>query len=207
MTLLYLNLLIYMFFLIYQFTTYKKRESTIYIEIAISMLLLVLTFMFAITGISPLSGLQLRQHGVFNLIPSHGIGIIMRCPNNIFRIKNILGNIIMFMPIGFLLPIIWCKYKNIYRCTIFGMLLSVTIEIMQMPLSRGTDIDDVILNTFGTVLGYGVYVIIRDRHNDILELFEDNKRLYSPIKLILMFLLSIVVLGFIILIKGMFFYE
>lgn len=205
MTLFYLNLLVYMFFSIYQFITYKKRESTIYIEIAISMLLLVLSFMFALTGISPLSGLQLRQHGVFNIIPSHGIGIIMRCPNNFFRIKNILGNIIMFMPIGFLLPIIWHKYRNLYKSTMFGMILSTSIEVMQIPLSRGTDIDDVILNTLGTILGYGIYIVIRDRCNTFLELFEDNKGLYSPIKLTLIFLISIIALGFIILIKGMFF--
>lgn len=207
MTLFIINILVYICFMIYQVITYRREKNNIHNEIAISMFLLTLAFVFALTGISPLNGLQLRQHGVFNIIPSHGLGIIMRCQDNFFRIKNIFGNIIMFVPIGFLLPTIWRKYRDLYQCTLFGMLLSLSIEVMQMPLSRGTDIDDIILNTLGVVLGYGVYIMIVSRNEKNIAIFEDNKRLYSPIKLTLRYLLSIVAMGFIILVKGMFFNE
>ena len=207
MTLFIINILVYICFIIYQVVKYKKRKNNIYNEIAISMFLLTLACIFALTGISPLSGLKLRQHGVFNIIPSHGVGIIMRSPDTFFKIKNIFGNIIMFVPIGFLLPTIWIRYRDLYKTTLFGMFLSLSIEVMQMPLARGTDIDDIILNTLGVVLGYGIYIMTVGRNEKYITIFEDNKRLYSPTKLTLKYLLSIIAVGFIILIKGMFFNE
>jgi len=77
-------------------------------------------------------------------------------------LENIIGNIIMFMPLGILLPMAFQKFANYkWICTIafFG---SVLIEITQL-LSRSignyrqVDIDDVILNTAGAIAGYYIY--------------------------------------------------
>ena len=42
-----------------------------------------------------------------------------------------------------------------------GVGLSLCIEIIQLPLDRTTDIDDLIMNSLGYVLGYGVYLLVK----------------------------------------------
>ncbi len=74
-------------------------------------------------------------------------------------ISNIFGNVIIFMPIGILLPII-SKYKSLIFSLGIGFLMSLTIEIAQYYLCLGVfDVDDIILNVFGVILGYIVYKI------------------------------------------------
>lgn len=77
-----------------------------------------------------------------------------------YFIINFLGNIIMFIPVGLLVPIIW-KIKD-RKVILTGFLISLFIEITQILLPRGTDIDDLILNTFGTILGLILYKIIKN---------------------------------------------
>ena len=77
--------------------------------------------------------------------------------------KNLACNIVMFMPYGFLVPFFtrMNKYKGI-KITISGCILSVAIEIFQYVTAFGLmDIDDVILNTLGVALGYGIFLAIK----------------------------------------------
>lgn len=62
-------------------------------------------------------------------------------------------NIVLFVPLGFLLPFIWRDYKSVKFTVNFGVSLSLLIEISQLLNNRRTDIDDLILNTVGTFLG------------------------------------------------------
>ena len=64
----------------------------------------------------------------------------------------------MFIPIGLLVPIIW-KLKD-KTVILIGFLISLSIELSQLFLNRGTDIDDLIFNTFGTIIGLVIYKII-----------------------------------------------
>ena len=74
--------------------------------------------------------------------------------------KNLACNIIMFMPFGFLVPL-FSKKKKWWQILLFGALLSVLIEVIQHLLRIGiADIDDVILNSFGTIIGFGIYKLI-----------------------------------------------
>ncbi len=74
--------------------------------------------------------------------------------------KNLACNIIMFMPYGFLVPL-FSKKNKWWQILIFGILLSILIEVIQGLLGIGIfDIDDVILNSFGLLLGFGVYKLI-----------------------------------------------
>lgn len=81
-----------------------------------------------------------------------------------YLIINFLGNIIMFMPIGFFIPVLWnIKSRNVI---LIGSAISLFIEITQLLLPRGTDIDDLILNTLGTALGMIAYKLISKSHNN-----------------------------------------
>lgn len=63
-------------------------------------------------------------------------------------------NIIMFMPLGFLLPLIWENFRNVRKVVLVGFLMSLTIEIGQLFNIRTTDIDDLMMNTLGALAGY-----------------------------------------------------
>ncbi|WP_302626666.1 VanZ family protein [uncultured Eubacterium sp.] len=74
-------------------------------------------------------------------------------------VKNLACNIIMFMPYGFLYPIVTRKQDCLLiRTVCSACLLSAGIEITQYITAFGCcDIDDVILNTLGAVIGFGIY--------------------------------------------------
>ena len=65
---------------------------------------------------------------------------------------NILGNIVMFMPFGFFPPLLWDTSGK--KTVALGFCVSLLIELTQLFLPRSTDVDDLILNTAGTALGF-----------------------------------------------------
>lgn len=67
---------------------------------------------------------------------------------------NLIGNVIMFVPFGFLLPLLWKKLQRFWLVGCIGAGGSCFIECVQLFIDRSVDIDDVILNTAGVVLGY-----------------------------------------------------
>ena len=75
---------------------------------------------------------------------------------------NVIGNVAMFIPSGIVLPIIYKRLDTFVKVLLAGGGISLCIEIIQLPFSvRATDIDDLILNTVGVIMGYGIYVLIR----------------------------------------------
>lgn len=102
-----------------------------------------------------------------------GIGGINFKPFVIFRQSKILaqqgvksyffinfwGNILMFVPIGLFPALLW-RQGRWWKGVLFGFLLSMTIELCQIPISRGADIDDLWLNTLGAAVGYFLYWLI-----------------------------------------------
>lgn len=75
---------------------------------------------------------------------------------------NIVGNVVAFMPLGFLLPLIADKRLKFFSVTLISFGLSLGIELTQLITRVGCcDVDDLILNTIGGMMGYGCYVIFR----------------------------------------------
>ena len=69
-------------------------------------------------------------------------------------------NILLFIPLGFLLPIIWPNTNKIKQVVLSGVSFSLLIELSQLFTNRQTDIDDVLMNTLGTILGYLLFSIL-----------------------------------------------
>ncbi|WP_420488180.1 VanZ family protein [Gottfriedia acidiceleris] len=91
------------------------------------------------------------SEGGLNLIP------LIKMFNEFSSVKqfivNIFGNIILFVPFAFILTSI----KRSKKVILIGLFLSVSIEVVQFMMSlRTSDIDDVILNTIGTYIGYRI---------------------------------------------------
>ena len=74
-------------------------------------------------------------------------------------IRNTILNVFLFVPLGLLLPFLWKKYQSLLNTFLFGFGLSLSIELLQILTYRATDINDIIANTLGAVLGYCVFCI------------------------------------------------
>ena len=73
-------------------------------------------------------------------------------------IRNIIGNILLFIPLGFLIPIINPNLNKIVKIILIGFCLSLSIEIIQIfTMGNVCDIDDVIFNTIGALIGIVIY--------------------------------------------------
>ena len=86
-------------------------------------------------------------------------GRIYLKPFLITEIMSHILNIIMFMPLGFLLPLIWDNFRNAYKVTAVGFFMSLAVEICQLFCHRATDVNDLITNTTGTIVGYCIWCI------------------------------------------------
>ncbi len=70
--------------------------------------------------------------------------------------KNVIGNMIIFIPFG-LFTAYYLKLKKIINVLILSIVASFTIETIQLIIGRVFDIDDIILNVLGAVIGYFLY--------------------------------------------------
>ena len=74
---------------------------------------------------------------------------------------NIIGNISMFIPTGIIMPILYKRLDCFWKVLLAGAGLSVVIEMIQLLFPGSvTDIDDLILNTVGVAIGYGIYKLV-----------------------------------------------
>ena len=75
---------------------------------------------------------------------------------------NLIGNTTMFIPLGVVWPAVFKKLDKAWKVITAGAGVSLTIEILQLPFfGRATDIDDLILNTTGFLVGYGIYLLVK----------------------------------------------
>lgn len=85
----------------------------------------------------------------------------------IFRIykltdKQVLGNFVMLLPLGIYLPLLYKRLSGFISVFLVSLLVAISIEVLQLATSfRSVDVDDVLLNTAGAVLGYIIYRILR----------------------------------------------
>ena len=70
--------------------------------------------------------------------------------------QNAVMNVVLFIPLGFLLPFLWEKFRKFRYTLLFGFGTTLLVEILQIFTYRLTDINDLITNTLGTVIGYSI---------------------------------------------------
>ncbi len=87
-------------------------------------------------------------------------------PSTRIAMENILGNTVAFSPFGFFLPLLFRVCKRFKATILLSIGFSLLIELVQLIFCLGScDIDDIILNVFGSLLGYGVYRLFRCLYN------------------------------------------
>lgn len=92
-----------------------------------------------------------------NIYPLRTIKNYLKYSGTFHAFTNIFGNILIFMPYTFLLASIYKKVRSILKILIISISTSVFIEFVQFFVGRSVDIDDLILNVIGGILGYLVF--------------------------------------------------
>lgn len=90
-----------------------------------------------------------------NLIPFAGI---------LADWKNSILNVLLFVPLGIMLPLLWSNFNNPLKTVLFGFAMSLAIELLQILTFRATDINDLITNTLGTYIGYLASTVFRRKY-------------------------------------------
>lgn len=137
----------------------KGRKVIKYIVFVVYIALLVYLVLFAeMFGRTEVS----RQYR-YNLVPFKEITRFITYYHQLGFMAvmlNLVGNVVAFMPFGFCLPMISENSVKIVKVVVFSFALSLVIELMQLITRVGScDVDDLILNTLGGVLGYICYVM------------------------------------------------
>jgi len=83
--------------------------------------------------------------------------------NHLINMVNLIGNILPFMPIGFLAPLVF-RSISWQKALVLGVVTGLTFEVMEVIFRVGIfDVDDAIMNTFGVMVGYAVFVMFKRR--------------------------------------------
>ena len=133
--------------------TQKKKgvSYTGYSFIAMVVFAVYLVGVYHFTGAGTIyDGLMYRfewRQEQFNWIPFS---------NNIDVVAYIL-NVVLFIPLGLLVPIIWQEMNKFSNLLVTGFLFTILIEASQLLNNRRTDIDDILLNVLGAVVGFGLF--------------------------------------------------
>lgn len=133
-------------------------------RLSVAVLLAYLAVLLALTFL-PLNGIIAAAPLDIHLVPFKSIGLALRRGPGTHEFVLLVGNVVAFMPVGILLPII-LRRRSLLIVLGAALALSLGIELGQLAVSvlidsgyRTTDIDDVIVNVFGAALGYAVLVL------------------------------------------------
>ena len=129
----------------------NNQKFCFYKEIFMLLFILYVMCLFEIVT------LQDNNYGLSNFIPFKEM-FRYKIGSRLF-IKNIIGNILLFLPYGYFASD-YLKSKKVGIIAFLTLLVSLTIEIVQLYIGRTFDIDDCILNTCGGILGFYLYTIL-----------------------------------------------
>lgn len=73
------------------------------------------------------------------------------------QLTQIIANVLMFMPLGFIFPVAFPRMRAFAKNAVCMLSFSFLIELVQYFIGRSADVDDLILNTVGGVLGYLIF--------------------------------------------------
>ena len=87
--------------------------------------------------------------------------------------RNVIGNVLLFIPFGYFVSYI-LKNEKIYLPLIITLIASLTIELVQLYIGRVFDIDDILLNVIGGIIGYLIYKILTTIGDKLPKAFKNE---------------------------------
>ena len=143
--------------------TSDKRKFCLYEEIFEILFLAYLVLLFQLVTSQDLPG------GGTNLMPFREI-LRYDVGTKAFY-KQVFGNILLFIPLGYFATS-YCKIKGLGTITLVSLLSSITIEVTQHYIGRTFDIDDIILNVVGVIVGFLIYTALNAIRNHMPKFLQ-----------------------------------
>ena len=155
-------ILIPILFLYHIFIFHNIKKTAAYI-----IFILYLTAMCFLVGFPSVTGIKIGWS--YNFIPFYGM---------LNDITNSYLNVLLFIPLGIFVPCLWPEYRSMMKTVGLGLMTSLGIEILQIFTFRATDINDVITNVAGTMIGYLIGRLIIKRFPQLNWLGCKERELY-----------------------------
>lgn len=162
----------------------SNSDREFMISVLTGYIIMLMVFMFTPNYIISGSGIDLTSENFdfvgnfkdrintgywgISLIPFATIRSYIKYSGIFHALLNILGNVILFIPIGFIFPLILIRYRDLKRIAVLSISISLFIEFIQFFVGRSCDIDDLILNFVGGIIGYTIFCFTSDRLKFIL---------------------------------------
>ncbi len=158
--------------------------------------LFTLVFILYVMCLFEVVTLQDNNYGLSNFIPFKEI-FRYQIGSRLF-IKNIVGNILLFLPYGYFASY-YLNNKKLWPTALLTIIVSFTIETVQLKIGRTFDVDDIILNTCGGIIGCFIYSLSESVSNKLPKVLKTegfiNFIVIITIILLIIYLFNINVLG------------
>lgn len=145
---------------------FRRNMSTVRKAILL-IFTIYLAAVFAATGMPTVENCAFQPR--FNLLP------LIDCVHEpLLYLENTLLNILLFIPFGFFVPLLWRQMRTLKRTALCGLAFSLFIETAQMFSGRLTDIDDLLTNMGGAVIGFFLAQLAYQKIAVAFDLHEGN---------------------------------
>ena len=131
--------------------------------------LFTLVFILYVMCLFEVVTLQDNNYGLSNFIPFKEI-FRYQIGSRLF-IKNIVGNILLFLPYGYFASY-YLNNKKLWPTALLTIIVSFTIETVQLKIGRTFDVDDIILNTCGGIIGGFIYSLSESVSNKLPKVLK-----------------------------------
>lgn len=130
--------LIPLFLILNQYYLKSTKKTVNYLIFAV-----YLSGMFAVVGLPDIRYIRFDPN--FNFVPFAYM---------FSDFTNSFLNVLLFVPLGFFLPVFWKRFTPLWQTALFGLCTSLLIEVLQVFTYRATDVNDLMTNTLGTLIGW-----------------------------------------------------
>ena len=157
----------------------KSKESfVLYKELLTLFFMIYILCMFQVVTFQDVSNIGTNNFVPFREILRYNFG------SRLF-IKNIIGNVVMFIPYGFFVS--YYGKSDDYKTTLALIFVaSLVIELTQLAIGRVFDVDDVLLNIIGGTIGYFVYKLLNKLGDICPKVLKSN--LFLDIVMVIVFI-------------------
>jgi len=155
-----------------------SQSKKIGYKLSIGHIVVVCIFVYYLTGVLSFTGIpsiiDIVQNS-FGIVTPKGLNFPPDEINLIpFRwlaegLRLYIENILLFIPLGFMLPFIWKKYEVLWQTALSGITFSLIIELSQLFNGRITDIDDLLMNTLGALIGWVIFRLLKEHLSKIQD--------------------------------------
>ena len=156
----------------------SRHKFCFYKELAMLIFVIYIMCLFEIVT------LQDNNYGLSNFIPFQEM-FRYEFGSRLF-IKNIVGNILLFLPYGYFASDFLKSKKMLLPCFL-TFIVSMTIELVQLNIGRTFDIDDVILNTVGGLCGFYLYRLMDSISKKLPKFFKTDGFINFIVIIVLIF--------------------